>query len=254
MPSFDQTPDAPEPFGFKVSWLAIKTSDPTLVLDALELGQAAPANWASGIAAAYGDPRSSDSWAFVSPPIGDWVLVVSSSLPYPATIEGGHADIGKKFDVMFCRLMQRFKDVQFFGSHRVVDFVTWARALNGELVRIFGWCGSDGTVLANVGEQTPEETKLGFVNLTGLSPSDAVDKIFAIAEEEDIEENRLVASGLSPREARTKIRQSRRSPFIGEIDVVDLAALWSVDPSRLSDQDHPLGLGLAARLPENLRQ
>jgi hypothetical protein len=254
MPSFDRTPDAPESFGFKVSWFAVRAADPASVLDALELEQAAPANWASGIAAAYGDPQSSDSWVFVSPPIGGWVLVVGSSLPYPATIEGVHNDNGKKFDMMFCRLMQRFEDVQFFGSHRVVDFVTWARALNGKPIRIFGWCGSDGTVLANAGEQTPEEAKLGFVNLTGLSPSDAVDKIFAIAEEEDIEENRLVAGGLSPREARTKIRQSRRSPFIGEIDVVDLAALWSIDPSRLEDQDHPLGLGLAVRLPENLRQ
>jgi hypothetical protein len=39
-----------------------------------------------------------------------------------------------------------------------------------------------------------------------------------------------------------------------ETDVVDLAALWSIDPSRLSEQDHLLGLGLAARLPENLSQ
>jgi hypothetical protein len=254
MPSFDRTPDAPKPFGFKVSWFAVRATDPASVLDALELGQATAANWASGIAAAYGDPQSSDSWAFVSPPIGGWVLVVGSSLPYPATIEGGHNDNGKKFDVMFCRLMRRFEDVQFFGSHRVVDFVTWARALNGKPIRIFGWCGSDGTVLANVGKQTPEEAKLGFANLSGLSPSDAADKIFATAEEEDIEENRLVADGLSQREAWAKVRQNRRSPFPDEIDVVELAALWSVDPSRLEDQDHLLGLGLAVRLPENLRQ
>ena len=31
--------------------------------------------------------------------------------------------------------------------------------------------------------------------------------------------------------------------------MVELAALWSLDPSRLEDQDHPVGLGLAARLP-----
>jgi hypothetical protein len=29
---------------------------------------------------------------------------------------------------------------------------------------------------------------------------------------------------------------------------------WSIDPRELSEQDHPLGLGLAARLPQNLMQ
>lgn len=254
MPAFDRTPDAPKPFGFKVSWFAVKTSDPALVLDALEFGQAAPANWASGIAAAYGDPQSSDCWLFVSPPVSGWVLAVGSSFPYPATIEGGHHDIGRKFDLLFSRLMQKFDDVQFFGSHRVVDFVTWARALNGESKRIFGWCGSDGAVLANVGEQTQEEAKLGFANLNDLSPSDATDKIFAIEEEQEAEENRLIASGLSGREARATVRRNGRGGFPSETDVVELAALWSIDPSRLSDHGHPLSLGLAARLPENLRQ
>ncbi len=38
---FDQTPDKPQSFGYKVSWLALKASDPAAVCDALEL----PANW-----------------------------------------------------------------------------------------------------------------------------------------------------------------------------------------------------------------
>ncbi len=252
MPSFDQTLDAPEPFGFKVSWFAVKTSDPASVLDALEFGQATPTNWTSGLAAAYGDPQSSDRWVFVSPPVGGWVLVVGSSLPYP-TIEAHH-DIGKRFDVLFSRLMKRFDDVQFFGSHRVVDFVTWARALNGEPMRSFAWSGGDGAVLANVGEQTPEETKLGLANLSGLSPSGATDKIFGIEEGQEAEEDKLVASGLSRREALRIVRKNVGGGFPKETDVVDLAALWSIDPTRLDDQDHPLGLGLAVRLPDNLKQ
>lgn len=36
MPSFDQTPDEPEPFGYKISWFALKTSDPAAVLEAIE--------------------------------------------------------------------------------------------------------------------------------------------------------------------------------------------------------------------------
>lgn len=252
MPSFDQRPDAPRPFGFKISWFAVKASDPTSVLDALEFSETAPTNWASGLAAAYGDPQNSDSWVFASPPVGGWILMAGSSLPYPT--HETHHDIGRRFDELFYRLMNWFDDVHFFGSHRVVEFAAWARALKGQRPRIFAYLGEIGEVLANVGEQTSEEAKLGFANLSGLSPSDATNKLFATAEEQAVEESGLVASGLSPREARTRIRQKGRHAFPKETDVTELAALWSIDPSRLSDQDHPLGLGLAARLPEDLAQ
>jgi len=245
MPTFDRTPDRPEDFGFKISWFAAKATDPAGVLDALQFKEATPANWASGLAAAYWDGPSREFWAFVSPPVSGWVLVASSSLPYPTNET--HHDIGRRFDVLFSRLMQRFDDVQFFGSHRVADFVSWAHALDGKPVRVFGFADE---VMANFGEQTPEEAKLGFVNLSGLSPSDALDEIFRIAGEQDAEQEALVATGLSRREARARVLQKGRHALHDETDVVDLAALWSIDPSRLSEQDHPPGLGLAVRLPE----
>jgi hypothetical protein len=170
-------------------------------------------------------------------------------LPYPTNET--HHDIGKRFDVLFFRLMERFDDVQFFGSHRAAGFVSWARAQNGKPVRIFGFADE---VMANFGDQTPEEAKLGFVNLSGLAPPDAWDEIFRIAEQQDAEREALVATGLSRREARARVLQKGRHALHDETDVVDLAALWSIDPSRLSEQDHPPGLGLAVRLPENLKQ
>jgi hypothetical protein len=245
MPSFDQTPGRPESFAYKVNWFAVKASDPTSVLDALEFGEATPANWASGLAVVYGD----DPWVFASPSVSGWILVVGSSLPYPTNET--HHDIGKRFDVLFSRLMQRFDDVQFFGSHRVVGFVTWARALNGKPIRVFSYADE---IMANLGEQTPEEAKLGFANLGGLSPSDALDEMFRVAGEQHSEQEALVASGIPQREARARVLQNRRDAIPDETDVVDLAALWSIDPSRLSDQDHPIGLGLAARLPKNFAQ
>jgi hypothetical protein len=179
-------------------------------------------------------------------------LVVGSSLPYPTNET--HHNIGARFDVLFSRLMKRFDDVQFFGSHRIVDFAAWARTLHGKPLRIFAYLGEIGEVLANVGEQTLEEAKLGFANLSSLAPSDATEKIEAIAEEQGIEEDKLVASGLSRREALARVRQNGRGAYPNEIDVVELAALWSINPVQLSDQDHPVGLGLAARLPKNLMQ
>ncbi len=251
MPSFDQTPDKPQPFGYKILWFAFKTSDPAAVLEALELEKATPANWESGLAAVYAS-KQDDAWAFVSPPIGGWVLAVSCLWPYP-TVEADD-DAGRKFDALFSRLMRRFDDVQFFGSHRVVDFVTWARALNGEPVRIFAYAGGGDGVLANVGKQTLEEAELRLADLTSLAPSDATDEIFRIAGERQAEQDALVASGLSRSEAIRHVRQNRGKSFPDETDVVELAALWSIDPMDLSEQDRPLALGWAARLPENLRQ
>jgi hypothetical protein len=92
-----------------------------------------------------------------------------------------------------------------------------------------------------------------LANLTGLSLSDAQDEIFRIAEQQDVEESELVAGGLSPREARARIRQNARHPMTDEGDAVDLAALWSIDPTGPLDQDHPLDLGQAVRLPEDLK-
>ena len=129
MVSFDQTPDTPPAFGYKVAWFAVKASDAASVLEALELDEAMPANWASGIEAAYGHSawKESGPWVFVSPPVNGWILAVSASWPYPVDIERNR-DIGQKFDVLFHRLMMRFDEVQFFGSHRVADFVAEPRA------------------------------------------------------------------------------------------------------------------------------
>ncbi len=188
MPSFDQTPDQPQPFGSEVSWFALKASDPASVVATLGLGEPTPSNWASGLAAVHSDRASpdSDSWLFISPPVHGRLLAVSTSLPYP-TIESHH-DIGRKFEFVFSHLIRRF--VHFFGSHRRVGFATRVRAPHGKPMRIFTY--GDGEVLTNIGAQTREETKLGFPNLSGLSPSEASVKIVARAKE----------AGLGSRQAR----------------------------------------------------
>ena len=146
-------------------------------------------------------------------------MVVGFWLPYPATIRL-QQEIGAKFNVLFSRLMKRFDDVQFFGSYRVVDFVAWARARNGKSVRVFAY--ADGEVFANAGEQTPEEAKLRFANLTGLSPAAARDKIFKMAEEQEAEQNALVARGLTLREARARVRKNGRDAIPDEKDVIEI--------------------------------
>jgi hypothetical protein len=92
MRSFNQTPDKPQGFGFKVLWFALKAFAPAAVVDALELGEATTANWESGLAAVY-DSKRNDALVFVSPPVGGWVLAVSCLLPYP-TVQS-HDDAGR---------------------------------------------------------------------------------------------------------------------------------------------------------------
>jgi hypothetical protein len=42
MPSFEQVPDMPQSFGYKVLWFAVRASEPVSVLSALEFGEASP--------------------------------------------------------------------------------------------------------------------------------------------------------------------------------------------------------------------
>lgn len=220
-PDFDQTPDTPEDFAYKVNWFAVRTSDPVAVANALSLGEGWRANWASGIAAAYGNSPGGDkrAWIFVSPAVKGWVFVVGYRLPYPVMhTEDRHRGIGGKFDLLLGKLSSRFSEVQFFGSYRVVDFVAWAKMIQGKEARIFAY--ADGQVLANVGSQTREEARLRFVNLSGLSPGDASARIFSV--------NQLPS----------------------EEDVTKIAAAWSIDPSRLSEVGESPGVGMLYELPK----
>ena len=81
------------------------------------------------------------------------------------------------------------------------------------------------------------KAKLGLPDLSGLPPEYAGEKIFSTAEDKDAEEEALVAGGLSHEDAREKVRANGRHAFPDETDVIELAALWSIDPTQLSDQD-----------------
>jgi hypothetical protein len=103
--------DSPEPFGFKCAWLAIKTEDSPAVAQALGLQNGRKCGWQKGIAAAYaGD-------VFVTPPIKGWVLAVSFSLP---EIHGNTRP--DKLSPLVKMLSEKFAEVQYFGTHRVVEY------------------------------------------------------------------------------------------------------------------------------------
>lgn len=145
-------PDAPQSFGYKTSWLAIKTSDVNLVAQSLMLKNVQSANWQRGIKASY------DGRVFVSPPVKGWVLVVSTAFP-----DTGDSRSADRISPILLDLARKFPDLQFFASQRVAEYYAWAKFGNGKPVRKYAFVGESGETPWNTGALSKEETQLGLI-------------------------------------------------------------------------------------------
>ena len=213
---FSDTPDQPKPFGYRMSWLAVRTTDTAAVLEAMELAEVKPANWNSGIGAIYSDLLS-DSYVFVSPPVKGWTFVSGVPLPHPF----GRNFIDK-LTPMLAVLSARFPDVQYFASFPIIDFFGWARVQKGRLVRAF-IIGDDGVILDR-GRLTPEERALGL-------------KLFDLRGIKDRIGDAGGAIVLHPTQDQ----------------VLRLARGWSLDPIFIDKTSAEAGLGFIARAPASWR-
>ncbi len=159
---------------------------------------------------------------FVTPPLGDWVLVVGRALPYPADASDTPENLamGARFRKIFLELAQTFEEVQFFGTHRTVGFDAWARARDGRIERLFAV--ADGEVMANEGAQTQEEARLGLLDLGQRTAYEATALLFEGAEEGEL-----------PCEDHT----------------IGLAAAWSLDPTLIGEDTLDPGGGVIGELP-----
>ncbi len=150
--------DLPIPFGPKMAWLALDTTDTEAVATALGLRGVWAATWTDGIEAAY------QSSVFVTPPLADWTLVVGAALFPPE-----RAEVFVK--PLLERLSRQFREAQYFCTHRDVELHVWARARQGRLVRGYGCLGEKGLTLWNEGRPTQEERDLGFQFADRRSPA-----------------------------------------------------------------------------------
>jgi hypothetical protein len=137
-------PDAPAPFGYTCAWFAVRSQSPEDVIASLGDAKPTPSDWESEIDAAY------DGAIFVSPPVHDWVLVVSTSL----------LDVNEATLDRLRALSKHFGEAQFFATHRVPESHAWARARNGEIERAFAYVGESDETLWNVGAPTVAEEGL----------------------------------------------------------------------------------------------
>ena len=159
---FGTVPDRPRPFGHRMSWIAIRTSNTDAVVRSLDLSNPTAANWDSGIGTIYDDALS-DSYVFVTPPLKGWTFVCG--LPLPQPISAAFAD---KLTPLLAVLSQEFGDVQYFAAFPIIDFFGWVRMYQGRMVR--GFIIGDQGVVWDKGRLTPEEKALGlkFYDVRGI--------------------------------------------------------------------------------------
>jgi len=213
---FDQAPDRPRAFGYKMAWLAIRTENTQSVVDLLGLEGAVPCNWNSGIGSVY-DDRLGDDHVFVSPPVSGWTFVVGISLPHPTG--RGFAD---KCTPFLLSLGRCFPEVQYFFSFPPIDFFSWVRVVDAKLVR--GFAIGDEGVVWNKGRTTAEERALGL-------------KLFELR---GVKERKGDAGGaliLHPTEEH----------------VMRLAHAWSIDPIRIEGLGLSAARGFIAVVPQSWR-
>ncbi|MBL8565176.1 MAG: hypothetical protein JNM89_05615 [Hyphomicrobiaceae bacterium] len=219
---FDAAPDGPHPFGYDMSWLALRTADTDAVADMLGVADASPANWNSGLGTVY-DRQLGATRIFISPPVDGWTFVIGLALPHPTG-----AAFADKCTPLLVRLASRFPEVQLYSACPVVDLFAWVRLVDRDLVRAFATL--DGEVVWSKGRRTREEQALGlrFFELRGVAgrSGDA-------------------GSGLVLTPTDTHVMQ--------------IAGRWSKDPTALRVADAPPALGLVALAPrswaaERLRQ
>jgi hypothetical protein len=99
-------------------------------------------------------------------------------------------------------------EVQFFATYRVGEAHRWERAVDGRLVRAFGYVGESGKVVEWRGEPDAAEAAIGIVH----EPDAGADSDILVSED----------------------------------DVMRLAGVWSVDPSGLGAMPSPGPLRAAA--------
>lgn len=143
----DNNVDNPIPFGFKQTWIAIRTDDMDLLMKKInpENRVQKKTNWAKGLDAAY-----KGGYTFVSPRITEWILIINPPVG---------VDVTNNFSKIYLsKLSETFGEVQFFGNHRVSNYSEWAKFINGKLIRSFGV--DDCELLSNEGVRTKVEDEL----------------------------------------------------------------------------------------------
>ena len=145
------------------------------------------------------------------------VCVVGFALPEPSG--DGFSD---KLTPVLDSLGSQYDQVQYFATHRVVDYHVWVRSENGTVTRAFGYVGDQGETFWDKGEKTKEEIDLGFNFFADEPPADEGE---AYWDREDLS-------------------------YPSEDDVMSIAAAWAFSPIDIDTMDLPRSVGLVGKVPQ----
>tara|TARA_R110002033_G_scaffold170843_1_gene214467 strand:- start:1621 stop:2346 length:726 start_codon:yes stop_codon:yes gene_type:complete len=202
------TLDNPIDFGFKMVWIAVKTNQKNRLAEIINLKRFKNANWETGIETAYEDG------VFITPQIGEWTLIVGTGIPN----KGDNRENIEQLKNLINNLSTEFGEAQFFGTHRVVEFHSWMKSVNGEMQRVYSYVGESMESIEVFGELTEAEDGLNLFN--SLSKEAENEEYF---ERSDLD-------------------------FADEIMVMKIAEKWSVNPTKLTERkDIKKELGLAGK-------
>jgi hypothetical protein len=169
-------------FGRKQAWLAVRGDDRTAVIAALGLRDLGSAPWRDAVDMAH----LTDDRLAVTPPLpgardATWVLAAGRRLFTMSLVD------------VVALSATLATEVQLFATHRVTEFHRWLRAVDGVLVRAFGYLGETGDITEWRGDPDDAELALGLP----VAPNAEGDVL------------------------------------VGEADVGRLAETWSLDPNVL---------------------
>jgi hypothetical protein len=218
--------------------------EPSTVADALGLRGVRSARFSEGITLLDSSGPEVDRAVFVTPAIAGWTLAVGGVRAMP---HAGHPDWVPFLD----RLSSSLGHVQYFGTHRVVGYVAWARSENGRLIRAYAYSGESGETLVNLGRPTPEEEELGIDFLDERSATEeeigaherrrtelerAIDRYTLDRDPESLSESEMrIAQGLINKYDMT---------VPNETSVTLVAGRWSIDPTQLGERGGAAARGL----------
>ena len=213
---FDTKPDPPAAFGYRMTWIAVRSTDTARVAEVLEIEAIETSNWRTGIGTIY-DERLGRGRVYLTPPVNGWTFVVGLSLPQP--LGRGFAD---KCTPMLLDLAGNFREAQYFVCHPGLDFFAWARMSEGKLARAFA-IGDEG-IIWNKGRPTKEERGLGlkFGEVRGVKGR---------------------KGDLGP----------PMQVYPTEAQIMHLASCWSLDPTSLEGTKAGPGLGYVCATPQRWR-
>lgn len=200
----EQVQDAAYGFGYKSNWWLVPSNDSEKVADAIGMTTRIPVNWHTGINYSY-----NNGYYFVSPPINNWVFIISSRLPLKGS------EIPEDLSVLE-KLSEQFGKACAFGTMRIVNFHFWAKAEAGQLIRTYAYAGDLEGAYRNEGDMTPEEIELGFEE---VQEQEEIYKKLESLPANDIEE-----------QVQNQLKLCKPLTFTNEEHVMSVAAKWAISP------------------------